>query len=90
MKYFNTTGPCRSEIHYILPAIPRFAMWCGTAKTDDWHLRYCAKVVVYGHLHLPRTFYEDGVAFEEVSLGYPRERARRGPPAMRLIWPRAS
>lgn len=76
------------QSHAILPAIPRFAMWCGTVMTDDWHRRFRAKVVVYGHLHLPRTFHEDGVAFEEVSLGYPRERARRGPPAMRLIWPR--
>ncbi|NOT63556.1 MAG: ATP-binding protein, partial [Acidobacteria bacterium] len=23
MKHFNTTGPCRSEIHYMLPALPR-------------------------------------------------------------------
>jgi hypothetical protein len=23
MKYFNTTGPCRSDIHYMLPALPR-------------------------------------------------------------------
>jgi hypothetical protein len=29
--------------------------------------------VVYGHLHIPRTTWQDGVRFEEVSLGYPRE-----------------
>ena len=34
--------------------------------------------MVYGHLHIPRTTYEDGVRFEEVSLGYPREWRRRG------------
>ncbi len=29
--------------------------------------------MVYGHLHIPRTTFEDGTRFEEVSLGYPRE-----------------
>jgi hypothetical protein len=38
-------------------------------------------VAVYGHLHIPRTITVDGVRFEEVSLGYPREwRARGRPP----------
>jgi predicted phosphodiesterase len=36
-----------------------------------------AEVVVYGHLHIPRTTYYDGVRFEEVSMGYPREWSRR-------------
>jgi hypothetical protein len=36
--------------------------------------------VVYGHLHIPRTTYHDGVRFEEVSVGYPREQRRRGLP----------
>ncbi|MGW2161406.1 metallophosphoesterase family protein [Nonomuraea sp. NPDC001699] len=57
---------------------PEFAQWCGTELTADWHLRYRAAVVVYGHLHIPRTTYHDGVRFEEVSLGYPREWRRRG------------
>jgi 3',5'-cyclic AMP phosphodiesterase CpdA len=52
---------------------PEFALWCGTEATADWHLRYRAEAVVYGHLHIPRTISEDGVPFEEVSLGYPRE-----------------
>jgi 3',5'-cyclic AMP phosphodiesterase CpdA len=52
---------------------PEFALWCGTEATADWHRRYRAQVVVYGHLHIPRTIEEDGVPFEEVSLGYPRE-----------------
>ncbi|GAB3435797.1 metallophosphoesterase family protein [Flindersiella endophytica] len=52
---------------------PEFALWCGTEATADWHLRYRAEAVVYGHLHIPRTITEDGVLFEEVSLGYPRE-----------------
>jgi 3',5'-cyclic AMP phosphodiesterase CpdA len=57
---------------------PEFAQWCGTARTADWHLRFRATVVVYGHLHIPRTTWHDGVRFEEVSLGYPRERYRLG------------
>jgi 3',5'-cyclic AMP phosphodiesterase CpdA len=52
---------------------PEFAQWCGTVRTADWHRRFRARVVVYGHLHIPRTTWEDGVRFEEVSLGYPRE-----------------
>lgn len=54
-----------------------FAQWCGTALTSDWHRRFRAAVVVYGHLHIPRTTWHDGVRFEEVSLGYPREWHRR-------------
>ncbi|WP_338894338.1 metallophosphoesterase [Streptomyces sp. TG1A-60] len=60
---------------------PEFAQWCGTERTADWHLRYDAAVVVYGHLHIPRSTVRDGVRFEEVSVGYPREWRRRGGPA---------
>jgi 3',5'-cyclic AMP phosphodiesterase CpdA len=56
---------------------PEFAQWCGTTQTADWHRRFRAAVVVYGHLHIPRTTWHDGVRFEEVSLGYPREWHRR-------------
>ncbi len=56
---------------------PEFAQWCGTMRTADWHLRFKAAAVVYGHLHIPRTTWHDGVRFEEVSLGYPREWHRR-------------
>jgi 3',5'-cyclic AMP phosphodiesterase CpdA len=56
---------------------PEFAQWCGTLRTADWHLRFRATTVVYGHLHIPRTTWHDGVRFEEVSFGYPRERAFR-------------
>jgi 3',5'-cyclic AMP phosphodiesterase CpdA len=52
---------------------PEFAQWCGTEQTADWHLRFRALAVIYGHLHIPRTTWYDGVRFEEVSLGYPRE-----------------
>jgi 3',5'-cyclic AMP phosphodiesterase CpdA len=66
------------------------AMWCGTDRTADWHLRFRAEVVVYGHLHIPLTLEYDGVRFEEVSLGYPREwRARptQPPDPVRAILP---
>ncbi|MFC4950924.1 metallophosphoesterase family protein [Pseudonocardia sp. GCM10023141] len=56
---------------------PEFALWCGTERTADWHVRYRAKVVVYGHLHIPRVIHEDGVRFVEASLGYPREWKKR-------------
>jgi 3',5'-cyclic AMP phosphodiesterase CpdA len=56
---------------------PEFAQWCGTPRTADWHRRFRAKAVVYGHLHIPITTWQDGVRFEEVSLGYPRERVGR-------------
>ncbi|MEU8660612.1 metallophosphoesterase family protein [Actinoplanes philippinensis] len=59
---------------------PEFAQWCGTELTADWHVRYRAAASVYGHLHIPRTTYYDGVRFEEVSVGYPREWRRRGTP----------
>lgn len=61
---------------------PEFALWCGTESTADWHVRYRATTVVYGHLHIPRTIERDGVPHREVSLGYPREwRARPFTPA---------
>jgi 3',5'-cyclic AMP phosphodiesterase CpdA len=67
---------------------PQFAQWCGTTATRDWHRRYNAAAVVYGHLHIPRVTWYDGVRFEEVSVGYPREwRRRGGPPGLRRIWP---
>ncbi|MFF3556033.1 metallophosphoesterase family protein [Streptomyces tsukubensis] len=56
---------------------PEFALWCGTTATADWHLRFRARSVVYGHLHIPRTIRVDGVPHQEVSLGYPREWRRR-------------
>ena len=63
--------------------LPEFTLWCGTTATEDWHLRFRAEAVVYGHLHIPSTRWQDGVRFEEVSLGYPREWRRRSrPPAL--------
>ncbi len=58
---------------------PVFAQWCGTTATARWHVRYGAAAVVYGHLHIPRTTWQDEVRFEEVSCGYPREWQPRGP-----------
>jgi predicted phosphodiesterase len=66
--------PLRRELAQ-LPAIPRFSIWCGTTETETWHLDYRARVVVSGHLHIRSTRWIDGVRFEEVSLGYPRQRS---------------
>lgn len=60
---------------------PEFAQWCGTELTADWHVRFPTAAMVYGHLHIPRSTVYDGVPFEEVSLGYPREWRKRGLPA---------
>jgi predicted phosphodiesterase len=79
-----TDAPTKVLMH------PEFAQWCGTTLTADWHLRFNTSVVVYGHLHIPRTTWQDGVRFEEVSLGYPREWHRRSArPTLRTIAPRA-
>lgn len=59
---------------------PQFAQWCGTDRTADWHQRFNARAVIYGHLHIPRVTRHDGVRFEEVSLGYPREWRRHRVP----------
>lgn len=63
--------PLRRELA-VLPAVPRFRIWCGTRRTEDWHRRFGARCVVHGHLHIPRTRVIDGVPFEEVSFGYPK------------------
>ncbi len=61
------------EGHAVLPLIPRFTPWCGTRRTRGWHRRFNACAVVYGHLHIRGTRWLDGVPFQEVSLGYPRQ-----------------
>ncbi|SDC24846.1 metallophosphoesterase family protein [Actinokineospora iranica] len=62
-------------LHY-----PEFAQWCGTELTADWHRRFRTAAMIYGHLHIPRITHHDGVKFQEVSLGYPREWRRHGNP----------
>ncbi|MEV6975899.1 metallophosphoesterase [Kitasatospora sp. NPDC093806] len=79
--------PLRRDPTYVLRH-PEFALWCGTERTADWHRRFHAAAVVYGHLHIPRTTRTDGVPFHEVSLGYPREWSPRGTPSpLRRILP---
>jgi predicted phosphodiesterase len=58
---------------------PQFAQWCGTTQTREWHVRFNAAAVVYGHLHIPQVTWQDGVRFVEASVGYPREWQRRVP-----------
>ncbi|HEY8020349.1 MAG TPA: metallophosphoesterase [Thermoanaerobaculia bacterium] len=80
--------PLRHDLA-VLPRIPRFSIWCGTRATEDWHRRYRALAVVYGHLHIRRTTHRDGVRFEEVSLGYPKDwdESRGIEPYLREILP---
>lgn len=56
-----------------LRRIPRFSLWCGTQRTENWHTRFPVAAAVYGHLHVRGSHIRDGVHFEEVSLGYPRD-----------------
>ncbi|HVT70641.1 MAG TPA: metallophosphoesterase [Trebonia sp.] len=88
------TGPAVLASHWPLLREPTralryqaFTPWCGTIRTAGWHTRGEVLAAVYGHLHIPRTTYHDGVRFEEVSVGYPREWQRRGtaPPPPRVI-----
>ena len=55
------------------PRVPRFSVWCGTMRTEDWPTRFRARAVISGHLHMRTTIVRDGVRHEEVSLGYPRD-----------------
>jgi 3',5'-cyclic AMP phosphodiesterase CpdA len=80
--------PLRQDLAF-LPRIPRFSIWCGTRATEDWHVRYRAEAVIYGHLHIRATHWRDGVRFEEVSLGYPQnwDPGRGIEPYLRQILP---
>jgi 3',5'-cyclic AMP phosphodiesterase CpdA len=73
--------PLRQDLVF-LPRIPQFSLWCGTTLTDDWHQRFRALAVVYGHLHIPRTSWRHEVRFEEVSLGQPQDWAARASPSL--------
>lgn len=83
--------PLRQDLVW-LPRIPRFSLWCGTRRTDNWHTRFRAHTVVYGHLHIPGSHLRDGVRFEEVSFGYPpdRQQVRALQPYLREILPGAA
>lgn len=70
--------PPRHDLVYV-PRIPEFSIWCGTKASDEWHRRYPVRAVIYGHIHIKGTHFRDGVRFEEVSFGYPRDwDSRRG------------
>ncbi len=80
--------PLRRE-HAVLPLVPRFSIWCGTRLTEDWHRRFRAKAVVFGHLHIRRRRELDGIIFHEVSLGYRRQWDASNPERyLHQIWPR--
>jgi 3',5'-cyclic AMP phosphodiesterase CpdA len=64
--------PLRHDLA-IPPRVPRFSLWCGTTRTTDWGTRYRARAVISGHLHMRTTLWREGVRYDEVSLGYPRD-----------------
>jgi 3',5'-cyclic AMP phosphodiesterase CpdA len=79
--------PLRYE-HAWLPRIPRFSIWCGTRRTEDWHRRFRAHAVVFGHLHIRQRRELDGVTFHEVSLGYRRQwDPSKAGTYVRQVWP---
>ncbi len=81
--------PLRQE-HAQLPRVPRFMIWCGTRRTEDWHRRFRARAVVFGHLHIRRQRELDGVMFHEVSLGYgPQWDPEQPERYLRHVWPPA-
>ncbi len=55
------------------PRVPRFSLWCGTTRTEQWPTRFRARAVVSGHLHMRTSIVRDHVRHVEVSLGYPRD-----------------
>jgi hypothetical protein len=80
--------PLRQDLVRI-PRVPAYAPWCGTRATTDWGVRFRAEVVVSGHLHVRATDWREGVRYEEVSVGYPRDwtPARGLLPYLRAILP---
>lgn len=64
--------PLRRDLA-VLPRIQRFSIWCGTRRTETWPARFPIRLAVFGHLHIRNSLYRDGVRYEEVSLGYPRQ-----------------
>lgn len=56
----------------VLPRVPRFVIWCGTMRTQEWVHKYNLHSVIYGHLHIRRSDRRHNTRFEEVSIGYPR------------------
>eukprot|EP01107_Rhizomastix_libera_P015623 TRINITY_DN5982_c0_g1_i1.p1 TRINITY_DN5982_c0_g1~~TRINITY_DN5982_c0_g1_i1.p1 ORF type:complete len:139 (-),score=28.23 TRINITY_DN5982_c0_g1_i1:79-495(-) len=55
------------------PYIPRFSIWCGSSLTEDWHIKYNAEAVIYGHTHVRSSTVIDDCQFHEVSLGFPTQ-----------------
>lgn len=79
--------PLRAELAW-LPLVPRFSVWCGTTRTTDWHTRYRARAVVFGHLHIRQRRVIDHVPFYEVSLGHPKQwKPENQTHYLRQIWP---
>jgi hypothetical protein len=73
-----------SDLHIGYPENRALVEGMRPGTDDDWHRRFRVHTMVYGHLHIPRTTFHEGVRFEEVSVGYPREWSKRSRPPGRL------
>ncbi|MCI3934724.1 metallophosphoesterase family protein [Streptomyces sp. AN091965] len=74
-------GALTADVEWALRLLAeRFAQVVWVPGNHDWHRRYRAATVVYGHPHVPRTTWRDGVPHREVSLGCPRAWQARGRP----------
>ena len=45
MKHFNTTGPCRADIHYMLPALPRLPEMRGLIDSQNYFVLHAARQI---------------------------------------------
>ena len=74
----SITGRC-AAITRCCRASRGFRSGAARARPRHGTRRYAIDMVVYGHLHMRSTRKLDGVRFEEVSLGYPKQWDPRRP-----------
>ncbi len=75
--------PARQDL-IRLKWIPHSSPWCGSRRTEDWHVRFPGLIVVYGHVHIRDIHFRDRVRLKEVSLGYPSNWRHEGAIQARL------
>lgn len=61
---------------------PQFAQWCATKRTEDWHVRFNAAAVVYGHVHIPRVTWYAGAGSSSSRSVIRGCDSRNGPPGV--------
>jgi len=63
---------------------PLDALWYGTTRTADWHVRFNASHVVHGELYLPRLLSNSAARDPEQAIGRPAD-AHRPPSPLRKV-----